>query len=1353
MANLKYLYLNDNSLSGPIPVELGGLASVEWLDLGGNELTGRVPAWLGNLEQLESLSLWFNKLTGPIPPELGRLANLKYLYLGYNELTGPIPPELGQLVNLEWLNLSRANLSGSIMPEFGKLVNLRRLYLAESGLTGPIPAALGNLVNLEWLELRGNGFDGPIPVELGNLANLEALDLSYLWGLSGPLPPGLELSRIEDLDIFVTQACAPAAWRDWLETIEFHGVLCEAATDAAIDVAVVYTPAARDAAGGIAAVEAAIDLMIAETNETYAASGVRQRLALVGRSEVPYTESNPYLDIDRLGDPSDGYMDEVHALRDRTGADLVHLVVGDSYGVCGIATLSGAFGITAADCGGLTFAHELGHNMGLRHDRFQVQLLEDRVGSHPAYGYVNQRVFDPVPPESSHWTTIMSYRRHCRLADVPCSVLPRFSNPRQRYNGDLLGVPFGTGSGVSGPSDAVAVLNAMGPAVATWRDRPDDAANRPPSAVGTLPDRRLGSVGSTLDVNVSRAFADPDGDALTYSAAAVAPWVVRASAAGAAVTLTAVSEGATRVRVTATDPGGLSVSRLFSATVEGPADADPQGSVESDRAALEALYDAVGGPDWTDSTSWKTSAPLGEWYGVTTDADGRVTELDLHDNGLEGFVAPALGTLENLESLSLGGNDLTGPVPASLGNLARLRRLDLSGRRHAPGLTGPIPTALGSLTSLDSLFLQENDLSGPIPVELGRLTNLERLDLGGNGLTGPIPASLGNLVRLRGLVLRWNGLTGEVPGALGALTSLELLSLTGNKLTGPISSQLGNLAGLERLELGGNDLTGRIPRELGSLASLRTLDLSLNDLSGPVPSSLGNLANLERLDLSYAWGLSGPLPAGLERSALGELDVLVTGTCAPAAWREWLATIEFLGPLCGSDRGVTIDVVVAYTPAAREAAGGTAAIEAEIDLMVAETNEAYAASGVQQRVALTGRSEVPYVETFDLRDLYQLADPEDGELDEVHGLLDRTGADVAHLIVARPYDVCGIAFLPMLGWPGPFGITLRDCGGITFAHELGHNMGLRHDRFQVQVNQGGVSSHPGYGYVNQRMFEPGAPPSTRWTTIMAYEVHCGLADARCAPLLRFSNPLQRHDGDPLGVAHGAGSGVTGAADAVAVLNATGRAAAAWGDRPPRANRAPVAVGTLPDRRLGLDGRLTVDVSRAFDDPDGDALTYGASSSSPSVVTVMAAGGRVTLTAVGRGTAPIRVTATDPGGLSAAQSFRVTVAAAAAPFTDDPIRPGVTPIRAVHFTELRTRIDALRATAGLGRFRWTDPVLRAGVTRVRLAHLLELREALAAAYTAAGRPAPRWTDAAPAGGATPIRAVHVTELRAAVMALE
>lgn len=83
------------------------------------------------------------------------------------------------------------------------------------------------------------------------------------------------------------------------------------------------------------------------------------------------------------------------------------------------------------------------------------------------------------------------------------------------------------------------------------------------------------------------------------------------------------------------------------------------------------------------------------------------------------------------------------------------------------------------------------------------------------------------------------------------------------------------------------------------------------------------------------------------------------------------------------------------------------------------------------------------------------------------------------------------------------------------------------------------------------------------------------------------------------------------------LNAIGPVVAAWRDRPPRANRAPMAVGAVSDRRLSPRGRLTVDVSQAFSDPDGDALTYGASSSAPGVATVQARGSRVAVTGVAR----------------------------------------------------------------------------------------------------------------------------------------
>ena len=643
----------------------------------------------------------------------------------------------------------------------------------------------------------------------------------------------------------------------------------------------------------------------------------------------------------------------------------------------------------------------------------------------------------------------------------------------------------------------------------------------------------------------------------------------------------------------------------------------------------------------------------------------------------------------------------------------------------------------------------DDGLTGTIPAELGKLAGLRWLDLGGHDLTGPIPAALGDLTNLDELSLNGNRLTGSIPAALGNLTNLRHLNLSHNALTGQTPAALGALADLRGLDLSNNDLApGPIPEWVSNLAHLERLRLSHTNRTGPIPVWLENLPNLRWLDLSYNWGVTEPLPRNSDLSHLDSLDIFATRACIPGGWLTWVAAIDFRGATCGVD-SVVIDMAVFYTPAARDAAGGPAAIETVIDSMIAGTNQAYETSGVRHRVELVAREEVNYAESGEYEiDTERLRDPSDGHMDGVHTVRDRVGADLVHLIVDK-LDVGGAADLG-----GPFGITIR-IGGSTFTHELGHNLGLNHDRYEeLDRFGGGLSSHPGYGYVNQRAFdaEYSSQGRGRWRTIMSYGTQCEANGVSCNPLLRYSNPTQTRDGDPLGVpADTDATGAAGPSDAAAVLNATGPAVAAWRDRP-GANRQPAADETLPDRRLAPRGMLDMDVSHAFLDPDGDALTYTVSSSAPHVVTVRAAGTRVMLTAMAVGTATIRVTAADPAGLRATQSFELTVTAAAA-FTDDPIQPGVTPLKAIHYTELREQIDALREAAGLGPFRWTDPTLRAGVTRVRLVHLMELRSALTAAYAAAGRSVPRWTDPAPVAGTTPIRAAHLMELRAAVVALE
>ena len=94
-----------------------------------------------------------------------------------------------------------------------------------------------------------------------------------------------------------------------------------------------------------------------------------------------------------------------------------------------------------------------------------------------------------------------------------------------------------------------------------------------------------------------------------------------------------------------------------------------------------------------------------------------------------------------------------------------------------------------------------------------------------------------------------------------------------------------------------------------------------------------------------------------------------------------------------------------------------------------------------------------------------------------------------------------------------------------------------------------------------------------------------------------------------------------------------------------ANQAPTVSDAIPDQTLEAGAEVTVDVSGAFSDPDGDALSYEATSGAPSVATVSVSGSDVTVTGEAPGAATITVRATDPGGLSATQTFEVTVSSA------------------------------------------------------------------------------------------------------------
>ena len=159
--------------------------------------------------------------------------------------------------------------------------------------------------------------------------------------------------------------------------------------------------------------------------------------------------------------------------------------------------------------------------------------------------------------------------------------------------------------------------------------------NRPPEVTGALTPLTLALYAAPVRVELSNAFRDPEGQTLTYGVVSSAPGLVDARVEGTEVVLDPVGVGTAMIEVTASDPGSLDAMQSFNVTVS-----------DSHRRALEAFYDATGGPSWRDDTNWKTNAPLADWHGVATDGTGRVTELRLPRNRLAGRLPNELGTLE-----------------------------------------------------------------------------------------------------------------------------------------------------------------------------------------------------------------------------------------------------------------------------------------------------------------------------------------------------------------------------------------------------------------------------------------------------------------------------------------------------------------------------------------------------------------------------------------------------------------------------------------------------------------------------------------------------------------------------------
>jgi hypothetical protein len=194
--------------------------------------------------------------------------------------------------------------------------------------------------------------------------------------------------------------------------------------DAEIALIVAYTKKAASHYTDI--VKDMIDVAIAQTNQSFRDSGAGNvRVKLAHAYETDYVENGSHFDhVYRFRNKGDGYMDEIHGLREKYAADVAVLIVDDPMG-CGLsirvaAEAPDAFTAIHHECAATMYslAHEIGHLIGARHDR----ALDDTAQPFPyGHGFVHGK----------EWRTMMSYQESCD----GCPRRPIWSSPDVKVGG------------------------------------------------------------------------------------------------------------------------------------------------------------------------------------------------------------------------------------------------------------------------------------------------------------------------------------------------------------------------------------------------------------------------------------------------------------------------------------------------------------------------------------------------------------------------------------------------------------------------------------------------------------------------------------------------------------------------------------------------------------------------------------------------------------------------------------------------------------------------------------------------------------------------------------------------------
>ena len=648
--------------------------------------------WLSD----EPLSEWFGVETN----DAGTVVSLS---LGDNNLTGEIPRLLMELDDLVTLNLGGNALSGEIPWELRELQQLRDLVLNDNALEGLLPGGLGSMTELRYLHIGNNTLAGVVPGSFGRLE----LDTLHAAGSGVCVPPSLNewfggIGQTDEVDQCVAHITIEVVDLPSLafyavgETGTLSATFVNAEGDTTREASVTWSSgddevATVDARGRVTAVADGTTEVTATYDSTTASIEVEVALPETDRDvlEILYDRAH-----------GSGWSDGTNWGTDEPLAEWAGVETDDSGRVVGLSLpdnnlrgpLHSSMGLldqlVTLDLSGNWITGSIPADLG------DLSLLRDLSLS--VNGFSGR-----LPWELGQLDSL----RTLNVAATSLSGLIPAYFGRLELESFVVG-----GTGLCLP-----------PSLSTWHDS-IPAADSPPECAGRV------------SIEPSTVTFDAVGDTSRLSVRVV-------DAEGRAVESPEIVWASGDTRVARVDTTGLVTARYVGVTtIVATYDSVTAGAAEvavklpgGDRAALEALYRATGGDDWTNNTNWLSDAPIGEWYGVDATTDGRVDNLSLDANNLTGHIPAAIGLLDTLFILDLSRNSLSGPVPRSIGRLARLRDLSLRNNRE---LDGPLPPEMGDMAGLEYLSVTNTGFSGPLPETFAKLT-VERFYHSGTNLCVP----------------------------------------------------------------------------------------------------------------------------------------------------------------------------------------------------------------------------------------------------------------------------------------------------------------------------------------------------------------------------------------------------------------------------------------------------------------------------------------------------------------------------------------------------------------------------------------------------------------------------------------